>query len=200
MGKYVDLHLFMHLSFFLFFHLRSFLGVQVTAGRDSNNLVFEGFSRYLQKLSLCFSTRQPIPTMGWITCEWADDFMTPTWLKRHCVVLVAPLTLVFLSLAVVGLFLHRSFMVKEAPLHLQVFCESSTSNLWFGQLYISFWAHYFMLKDQIGTFVFIKEAMTTRVVGKMKLAILIVSIAIWKKNSMNIFRKLQESFRKIERN
>jgi hypothetical protein len=89
MGKYVDLHLFMHLSFFLFFHLRSFLGVQVTAGRDSNNLVFEGFSRHIQKLSLCFSTRQPIPTMGWITCEWADDFMTPTWLKRHCVVLVA---------------------------------------------------------------------------------------------------------------
>jgi len=91
--------------------------------------------------------------MGWITCEWADDFMTPTWLKRHCVVLVAPLTLVFLSLAVVGLFLHRSFMVKEAPLHLQVFCESSTSNLWFGQLYISFWAHYFMLKDRIGTLI-----------------------------------------------
>ena len=128
MGKYVDLHLFMHLSFFLFFHLRSFLGVQVTAGRDSNNLVFEGFSRHIQKLSLCFSTRQPIPTMGWITCEWADDFMTPTWLKRHCVVLVAPLTLVFLSLAVVGLFLHRSFMVKQAPL---LYAERSDQDLRF---------------------------------------------------------------------
>jgi len=51
-------------------------------------------------------------------------------------------------------------------------------NLWFGQLYISFWAHYFMLKDWIGTFVFIEAAMIMRVVGKMKLAILIVSIAI----------------------
>ena len=194
MDIFIELHLFTYLYFSLFLHLRSFLGVQVTAGRDSNNLVFEGFSRHIQKLSLCFSTRQPIPMMGWITCEWADDYMTPTQLKRHCVVLVAPLTLVFLSLAVVGLFLHRSFMVKEAPLHLQVFCESSTLNLWFGQLYISFWAHYFMLKDRIGTFVFIEAAMIMRVVGKMKLAILIVSIAIWKKkNSPNSFRKLQES-------
>ena len=178
MDIFIELHLFTYLYFSLFLHLRSFLGVQVTAGRDSKSLVFESFSRFSQKLSLCFSTRQPIPTLGWITCEWADDFMTPMWLKRHCVVLVAPLTLVFLSLAVVGLFLHRSFMVKEAPLHLQVFCESSTSNLWFGQLYISFWANYFMLKDRIGTFVFIEAAMITRVVGKMKLAILIVSIAI----------------------
>ena len=190
----------MYLYFSLFLHLRSFLGVQVTAGRDSKSLVFESFSRFSQKLSLCFSTRQPIPTVGWITCEWADDFMTPTWLKRHCVVLVAPLTLVFLSLAVVGLFLHRSFMVKEAPLHLQVFCESSTSNLWFGQLYISFWADYFMLKDRIGTFIFIKAAMIMRVVGKMKLAILIVSIAIWKKKTVRTASENYRNVRKIERN
>jgi hypothetical protein len=74
-------------------------------------------------------------------------------------------------------------MVKEEPLHLQVFCESSTSNLWFGQLYISFWANYFMLKDRIGTFVFIEAAMIMRVIEKMKLAILVGSIAIWKKQS-----------------
>ena len=84
----------------------------------------------------------------------------------------------FPFLAVVGLFLHRSFMVKEASLHLRVLRENNTSNLWFGQLYISFWAHYFMLKDRMGTFVFIEAAMILRVVGKMKLAILIVSIAI----------------------
>ena len=88
------------------------------------------------------------------------------------------LDFVFPFLGSVGLFLHRSFMVKEAPLHLQVFCESSTSNLWFGRLYISFRAHYFMLKDRIGTFIFIEAAMIMRVVGKTKLAILIVSIAI----------------------
>jgi len=115
----------------------------------------------------------------------------------HCVVLVAPLTLFFLSLAVVVLYLLRNFMVKEAPLHLQVFCESSTSNLWFGQLYVSFWAHYFMLKDRIGTFVFIEAAMIMRVVGKMKLAILIVSIAIWKKKKT--VRTASENYRKVRK-
>ena len=86
--------------------------VQVTAGSDSKSLVFESFSRFPQKLSLCFSTRQPIPTVSWITCEWAVDFMTPTWLKRLCVVLVALLNLSFLALAVVAIFSYKNLMVK----------------------------------------------------------------------------------------
>ena len=197
MGKYVDLHLFMHLSFFLFFHLRSFLGVpvQVTAGRDSNNLVFEGFSRHIQKLSLCFSTRQPIPTMGWIRCEWADDYMTPTWLKRHCVVLVAPLTLVFLSLAVVGLFLHRSFMVKEAPLHLQVFCESSTSIVVWAIVYF-FLGPLLYAERSNQALHFDQSSNDYESCWEMKLAILVGRIAIWKKQCEHL-QKITGKFEKL---
>ena len=120
MSTFLDLYLFTYLSFSLFFHLGSFLGVQVTAGRDSKYLVFESFYRSSQKLSLCSTTRQPIPTMGWITCEWAVDIMTPTWLKRLCVVLAALLILSFLALGVCEMLFERTFTVKIAPLHWRV--------------------------------------------------------------------------------
>jgi len=61
MGKYVDLHLFMHLSFFLFFHLRSFLGVQVTAGRDSNNLVLKVSPGIYRNLASAFQPGSSYP-------------------------------------------------------------------------------------------------------------------------------------------
>ena len=114
MGTFLDLYLFTYLSFSLFFHLRLFLGVQVTAGRDSKYLVFESFYRSSQKLSLCSTTRQPIPTVGWITCEWAVDIMTPTWLTRLWVVLAALLILSFLALGVCEMLFERTFMVKIA--------------------------------------------------------------------------------------
>jgi len=143
MDIFIELHLFTYLYFSLFLHLRSFLGVQVTAGRDSKSLVFESFSRFSQKLSLCFSTRQPIPTVGWITCEWAVDFMTPTWLKRLCVVLVALLNLSFLALAVVEIFLDKNFMVKKhersSTNAFESFAGSISSFLLSRQRNISFW-------------------------------------------------------------
>ena len=54
-----------------------------------------------------------------------------------------------------------------------------------------------MLKDRIGTFVFIEAAMIMRVVGKMKLAILIVSIAIKKKKKQS--EQLQKITGKFEK-
>ena len=165
----------MHLSFFLFFHLRSFLGVQVTAGRDSKSLVFESFSRFSQKLSLCFSTRQPIPTVGWITCEWAVDIMTPTWLKRLCVVLAALLILSFLALGVCEMLFERTFTVKIAPLHLRVFVESTSFNLLSRQLHISFRDFNSMLKDRIGTFFFNRSSTTCEVVCQLRCVVTVGS-------------------------
>jgi len=143
----------------------------VTAGRDSKSLVFESFPRFSQKLSLCFSTRQPIPTVGWITCEWAVDFMTPTWLKRLCVVLVALLNLSFLALAVVENFLDKNFMVKKhersSTNAFESFAGSISSFLLSRQRNISFWGLNFMLKDRIGTFFSFEAALPKKVVGKL---------------------------------
>ena len=133
-----------YVSIFFSISSSSFVSwVQVTAGRDSKSLVFESFSRCLQKLSLCFSTRQPIPKVGWITCEWAVDFMTPMWLKRLCVVLVALLNLSFLALAVVEIFLDKNFMVKKhersSTNAFESFAGSISSFLLSRQRNISFW-------------------------------------------------------------
>ena len=171
MDIFIELHLFTYLYFSLFLHLRSFLGVQVTAGRDSKSLVFESFSRFSQKLSLCFSTRQPIPKVGWITCEWAVDFMTPTWLKRLCVVLVALLNLSFLALAVVENFLDKNFMVKKhersSTNAFESFAGSISYFLLSRQRNISFWGLNFMLKDRIRTFFSFEAALPKKVVGKL---------------------------------
>ena len=175
MDIFIELHLFTYLYFSLFLHLRSFLGVQVTAGRDSKSLVFESFSRFSQKLSLCFSTRQPIPTVGWITCEWAVDIMTPTWLKRLCVVLAALLILSFLALGVCEMLFERTFTVKIAPLHLRVFDESTSFNLLSRQLHISFRDFNSMLKDRIGTFFFNRSSTTCEVVCQLRCVVTVGS-------------------------
>ena len=175
MGTILDLYLFAYLSFSLFFHLGLFLGVQVTAGRDSKYLVFESFYRSSQKLSLCSTTRQPIPTVGWITCEWAVDIMTPTWLKRLCVVLAALLILSFLALGVCEMLFERTFTMKIAPLHLRVFDESTSFNLLSRQLHISFRDFNFMLKDRIGTFFFNRSSTTCEVVCQLRCVVTVGS-------------------------
>ena len=170
MDIFIELHLFTYLYFSLFLHLRSFLGVQVTAGRDSIYLVFESFYRSSQKLS-----RQPIHTVGWITCEWAVDIMTPTWLKRLCVVLAALLILSFLALGVCEMLFERTFTVKIAPLHLRVFDESFSFNLLSRQLHISFRDFNSMLKDRIETFFFNRSSTACEVVCQLRCVVTIGS-------------------------
>ena len=100
----------------------------------------------------------------------------------------------FPFLAVVGLFLHRSFMVKEAPLHLQVFCESSTSNLWFGQLYISFWAPLLYAERSNRDLRFHRSSNDYESCWENETCNFDCQYShLEKKNSPNSFRKLQES-------
>ena len=113
--------------------------------------------------------------LGWITCEWAVDIMTPTWLKRLCVVLAALLILSFLALGVCEMLFERTFTVKIAPLHLRVFAESTSFNLLSRQLHISFRDFNSMLKNRIGTFFFNRSSTTCEVVYQLRCVVTVGS-------------------------
>ena len=86
-------------------------------------------------------------------------------------VLVALLNLAFLALAVVEFFLDKNLMVKihecSSTNTFESFAGSISSFLLSRQRNISFWDLNIMLKDRIGTFISIKAALPTKVVGKL---------------------------------
>ena len=104
----------------------------------------------------------------------------------------SPLTLVFLSLAVDGLFLHRSFMVKEAPLHLQVFVRASLRTCGLGNC-IFFLGPLLYAERSNRDLRFHRSSNDYESCWENETCNFDFQYSHLKKNSSNSFRKLQES-------